>query len=78
MNIDTYIKRLNVFLKSYYLIYITFYNKYKNEYNDTIKSDKIIHFDCHYKNDKEISDLLGLYAYTIDKINIKLYVIIGK
>ena len=27
---------------------------------------------------KEISDLLGLYAYTKDKINIKLYVIIGK
>ena len=77
MNIDTYIKRLNVFLKSYYLIYITFYDKYKNEYNDTIKTD-IIHFDCHYKNDKEISDLLGLYAYTKDKINIKLYVIIGK
>ena len=50
----------------------------KNEYNDTIKSDKIIHFDCHYKNNKEISDLLGLYAYTKDKINIKLYVIIGK
>jgi hypothetical protein len=72
MNIDTYIKRLNVFLKSYYLIYITFYNKYKNEYNDTNKSD------CHYKNDKEISDLIGLYAYTKDKINIKLYVIIGK
>ena len=32
------------------------------------------------KNDqlyKEISDLLGLYAYTKDKINIKPYIIIG-
>ena len=27
---------------------------------------------------KEISDLLGLYAYTKDKINIKPYVIIGR
>jgi hypothetical protein len=27
---------------------------------------------------KEISDLLGLYAYTKDKVNIKPYVIIGK
>ncbi len=40
---------------------------------------------CKYvsskKNDKlykEISDLLGLYAYTKDKINIKPYVVIGK
>ena len=40
---------------------------------------------CKYvsskKNDKlykEISDLLGLYAYTKDKVNIKPYVIIGK
>ena len=27
---------------------------------------------------KEISDLLGLYAYTKNKINIKPYVIIGR
>jgi len=40
---------------------------------------------CKYvsskKNDnlyKEISDLLGLYKYTKDKIHIKPYVIIGK
>lgn len=26
---------------------------------------------------KEVSDLLGLYAYTKDKINIKPYIIIG-
>jgi hypothetical protein len=53
---------------------------------DPKKLKKIIN-DCYCKhvnkNDnidlyKEISDLLGLYVYTKDKINIKPYIIIGQ
>jgi hypothetical protein len=67
-------------------------NKYRIFENKEIykiepKKIKKIIYDCYcknvskkYNNDlyEELSNLLGLYSYTKDKINIKPYIIIGK
>ena len=65
------------------------YKIYKNKEIYTIEPNKIkkIINDCYCKNIskknnddlyEELSNLLGLYSYTKDKINIKPYIIIGK
>ena len=65
------------------------YKLYENKEIYTIEQNKIkkIINDCYCKyvskkenNDlyEELSNLLGLYSYTKDKINIKPYIIIGK
>jgi hypothetical protein len=65
------------------------YKLYENKEIYTIELNKIkkIINDCYCKyvskkenNDlyEELANLLGLYSYTKDKINIKPYIIIGK
>jgi hypothetical protein len=65
------------------------YKLYENKEIYTIEPNKIkkIINDCYCKyvskkenNDlyEELANLLGLYSYTKDKINIKPYIIIGK
>ena len=64
------------------------YKIYKNKEIYTIEPNKIkkIINDCYCKNVskkinndlyEELSNLLGLYSYTKDKIHIKPYIIIG-
>jgi methyltransferase-like protein len=48
--------------------FFQFYPYYSNKIFDFIWIEQLY---------KEVSDLLGLYAYTKDKINIKPYIIIG-
>ena len=66
--------------------YTEYINNINCSKNNNVKIKKVID-ECYCKyiskqqNEelyKEISDLLGLYAYTKDKINIKSYVIIGR